>query len=248
MAAPAVYRGREASAVPTSGVMRGCIIRGPEAQLRPPISLGAESSDDAAVAAPGPDIDAVREAAHAAGYEAGFEAGKQGGYAAGLALAEAETTAHVRQLASVVAGAIQDHASFYRDVERQVIQLALAVAQKVVEREIENVPDLAVRVIGAALADMDGQAITRVRVHPDDREVVACHWTALCSTIGGDPRVDLVVDPQVGSGGAVIETTHGQVDAQLESRLTQLAHALWTFTYGGDAEAIELAAGHGAAA
>ena len=31
------------------------------------------------------------------------------------------------------------------------------------------------------------------------------------------------------SGGAIIETTHGQVDAQLESKLAQLGNALWTF-------------------
>ena len=31
------------------------------------------------------------------------------------------------------------------------------------------------------------------------------------------------------SGGAIIETHHGQVDAQLETKLAQLGNALWTF-------------------
>jgi flagellar biosynthesis/type III secretory pathway protein FliH len=38
-----------------------------------------------------------------------------------------------------------------------------------------------------------------------------------------------VADERVQPGGAIIETTHGQVDAQLESKLAQLGNALWTF-------------------
>jgi flagellar biosynthesis/type III secretory pathway protein FliH len=33
----------------------------------------------------------------------------------------------------------------------------------------------------------------------------------------------------VHSGGAIIETNHGEVDAQLETKLAQLGNALWTF-------------------
>ena len=36
------------------------------------------------------------------------------------------------------------------------------------------------------------------------------------------------------SGGAIIETTHGEVDAQLESKLAQLGNALWTFVMNVD--------------
>ena len=45
----------------------------------------------------------------------------------------------------------------------------------------------------------------------------------------GPERIELQADERVSSGGAIVETTHGQVDAQLESKLTQLGNALWTF-------------------
>jgi flagellar biosynthesis/type III secretory pathway protein FliH len=42
-------------------------------------------------------------------------------------------------------------------------------------------------------------------------------------------RIELQPDEKVQPGGAVIETTHGQVDAQLDTKLAQLGNALWTF-------------------
>jgi flagellar biosynthesis/type III secretory pathway protein FliH len=51
--------------------------------------------------------------------------------------------------------------------------------------------------------------------------------------IGAD-RIELQKDERVKSGGAVIETTHGEVDAQLESKLAQLGNALWTFVMNVD--------------
>jgi flagellar biosynthesis/type III secretory pathway protein FliH len=47
------------------------------------------------------------------------------------------------------------------------------------------------------------------------------------------------VDERIQSGGAVIETTQGQVDAQLETKLAQLGNALWTFVTDSTSEQID---------
>jgi len=99
----------------------------------------------------------------------------------------------------------------------------------VVEREVENMPDLAVNVIRAALEEMDARTAVRVRVSPDDAEVLRRRWTQVVPPGIGAERIELQPDERVQSGGAIIETTHGQVDAQLESKLAQLGNALWTF-------------------
>jgi flagellar biosynthesis/type III secretory pathway protein FliH len=44
------------------------------------------------------------------------------------------------------------------------------------------------------------------------------------------------VDERIQSGGAVIEATQGQVDAQLETKLAQLGNALWTFVTDSTSE------------
>ena len=63
----------------------------------------------------------------------------------------------------------------------------------------------------------------------DDEELLRRRWAQVVpATIGAD-RIELVKDENVHSGGAIIETNHGQVDAQLETKLSQLGNALWTF-------------------
>ena len=110
-----------------------------------------------------------------------------------------------------------------------MVDLALQIAQKVVEREIENMPDLAVNVIRAALEEMDARTAVRVRVSPDDFELLQRRWSQVVPPGVGAERIELVADERVQAGGGVIETTHGQVDAQLATKIEQLGNALWTF-------------------
>jgi flagellar biosynthesis/type III secretory pathway protein FliH len=90
-------------------------------------------------------------------------------------------------------------------------------------------PDLAVNVVRAALEEMDARTAVRVRVSPDDEELLRRRWAQVVPPGIGADRIELQQDERVQSGGAVIETTHGEVDAQLESKLAQLGNALWTF-------------------
>jgi flagellar biosynthesis/type III secretory pathway protein FliH len=190
--------------------------------------IGPESVFGEPELAPGPapaELAAIEEAAHVQGYKVGFEAGR----VAGVAAAEEAMSLSVQRLAALVNGIHENHASFFRSAERQVVDLALQIAGKVVEREVENMPDLAINVIRAALEEMDARTAVRVRVNPADEELLRRRWSQVVPPGIGADRVELQQDERVQSGGAIIETTHGQVDAQLESKLAQLGNALWTF-------------------
>jgi flagellar assembly protein FliH len=135
----------------------------------------------------------------------------------------------VKRLVALASDVHENHAVFYRSAERQVVDLALQIAQKVVEHEVENIPDLAIHVIRAALEEMDARTAVRVRVSPDDEELLRRRWAQVVPSGIVADRIELVKDEQVRSGGAIIETNHGQVDAQLETKLAELGNALWTF-------------------
>ena len=172
-----------------------------------------------------PDPAEIEEAARLQGFNVGYEEG----HAAGMRAAEAATAEAVQRLAAIVSNIHESHASFFRAAERQVVDLSLQIAQKVVEREIENMPDLAVNVVRAALEEMDARTAVRVRVNPDDVEVLRRRWSQVVPSSVGADRIELQPDQHVTSGGAIIETNHGEVDAQFESKLAQLGNALWTF-------------------
>jgi flagellar biosynthesis/type III secretory pathway protein FliH len=214
------------------------VLRSDQVGLQKPLSLAVPTSSVAqdgleglqgeqmlAPPPPPPDFAELEEAARVQGFNIGFEQGQ----AAGLAAAEAATSDSVHRLSVLVSTVQENNATFFRAAEREVVELALQIAQKVVEREVENMPDLAVNVIRAALEEMDARTVVRVRVSPDDEQLLRRRWTQVVPSGVGPERIELQQDEHVHSGGAIIETTHGQVDAQLESKLAQLGNALWTF-------------------
>jgi flagellar assembly protein FliH len=218
------------------------VLRGEHVGLQRPMPLAAPvvsspladeallQSEAEAQTNPPPDYEELAEAARVQGYNVGFEQGR----AAGMAAAEEAMAQSLQRLQTLVHGVHENHAAFFRAAERQVVDLALQIAQKVVERQVENMPDMAVNVIRGALEEMDARTAVRVRVSPDDEELLRRRWSQVVPTSIGADRIELVQDERVQSGGAIIETTHGQVDAQLESKLAQLGNALWTFVMDVD--------------
>ncbi len=236
----------EPAAAPAGPVSRGRLIRGESVGIHRPIPievrpaaspveeelLGVPHLAEELPAEPPPDVEELREAARTQGYDEGYERG----YTAGLAAAEQHVKDELARVRQIAESTLEDHSAFYRDAERQVVDLALQIAQKVVEREVENVPDLAIGVIRAALEEMDGRTAVRIHVSPEDHELLRRRWAvAVPSTISAN-KIELVVDPRVQGGGAIIETTQGQVDAQLETKLAQLGNALWSFTASSEEE------------
>jgi flagellar assembly protein FliH len=230
---------------PLSPANRARVIRSNDVGVRRPISLSFRVPTPDLVehehlaedpAPPHPDFSQVGEEArrqgHDEGRQQGYAEGRQQGYADGMAAAQAAAAEEIGRLARIAEGVLQDHAAFYRAAERQVIDLALQIAQKLVEREIQNVPDLAVGVIRAALEEMDARTSVRVRVNPEDAELLRRQWDEVVPPVIGADRAELVVDPRVRAGGAIIETAQSQVDAQLESKLVQLTGALRSFAAG----------------
>ena len=84
-------------------------------------------------------------------------------------------------------------------------------------------------VLLAACAKKEVQQRTKTAPPPLPSDVQAVA-TAVTNTESNPPQASSSSVPvATESGGAIIETTQGQVDAQLETKLAQLGNALWTF-------------------
>jgi flagellar biosynthesis/type III secretory pathway protein FliH len=227
---------RNTGAAPTLRVFGNRVLRGDHVGLQRPLALSAPVAPAYSavedfplqleeLSPPPPDLSEIEEAARLQGFNVGFEQG----HAEGIAMAEAALGDVLRRLSTLLSNVHENHTAFFRAAERQVVDLSLQIAQKVVEREVENMPDLAVSVIRSALEEMDARTAVRIRVSPDDAELLRRRWTQVVPSGIGADRIELQPDERVQPGGGIIETTHGQVDAQLESKLAQLGNALWTF-------------------
>jgi type III secretion protein L len=110
--------------------------------------------------------------------------------------------------------------------EREVAALALAVARRLLGRELAQHPstvaDLAARAIAAA---RDRREVT-LRVNPADADAIRGAAGRLEALLARAPGLRIREDAGVERGGAVVETEAGRVDARIESQLAALARAL----------------------
>ena len=109
--------------------------------------------------------------------------------------------------------------------ERDVLRLAVKLAEKIIGREIERDDAALADIVSTALRHARQQESLTVRVNPADLPRVQAHRDRLDPS-GRARFIDLVADPRVGTGGCVIEGESGTVDARLDTQLRVLERAL----------------------
>lgn len=145
-------------------------------------------------------------------------------HAEGLAAGKAEGAAHfVALCAQVSARGAQAEA----ELAPHVAQLAMAVARRVLGRELQFSPELVVDMVKKTLGDKARQRReVTLRVHPTDAVHLREHRAQLAEVLSRTKEVRIVEDEAVPAHGVVIETEAGLIDAQLDTQLDAIEHAL----------------------
>ncbi|QDR80489.1 FliH/SctL family protein [Sporomusa termitida] len=165
---------------------------------------------------------AAREEGHAQGYQAGLAEGQQ------AALAEMQQTLQqaVEKADRTVKLAEQEAQHMIIDAERQIVELALAVAGKVIARELAENPATILPIVKEALAKVRDQDHIVIRVNPGDYEMVLMAKHDLQLMVGREHAVSVSADQIVAAGGCVIDTAQGTVDAKLDTKLEMVFKAI----------------------
>ena len=110
--------------------------------------------------------------------------------------------------------------------ERELLELALGVARKVVQQELAERPEIWLGMIRAAVKRaVDRERIT-LRVPPPLMAFLRGSLAALRASLEDVKDLELVEDPSLPAGGCVIESRLGEVDIGVETRLERCERAL----------------------
>ncbi len=112
-------------------------------------------------------------------------------------------------------------------LERDAYQFALAVAGRIIKREVALDNDTIVRQVKGAIRRVVGVETIKLRVHPDDEEMVREHRAIFISSAGSIRDLIIEVDDSLEPGGCIIESTAGNVDARISTQISQVATALF---------------------
>lgn len=110
--------------------------------------------------------------------------------------------------------------------EKVAVRLGVAVAEKLIHRQLTIAPDIAVNMIGNALRLAAGQPQLTVYLHPDDLAAWGDRAPQIIQSLTSCADTTLVPDQQVTRGGCRIETRHGEIDARVETMLHRIAEEL----------------------
>jgi flagellar biosynthesis/type III secretory pathway protein FliH len=156
-------------------------------------------------------------------FAAGQEKGRQEGRQAereGLAGAQAAAAEQRKlQAAQLVEAFVQARDRFLAAVEREVVELALAVASRILRREAQMDPLLLTAAVRVALGQLSSSTEVKLLVPPADRAM----WSEALTLIP-----NLSIKPQVLAGESmrlgdcVVETALGSVDLGIRSQLGEI--------------------------
>ena len=187
--------------------------------LEPPAVVAAPPADlpPAALTA---DEELALARAEAEGLRvAAREQGLRDGYAAGHDQALADVRSAALAVSQLDAGLRAEAAAAATRLEGQAVELALALAEKVVASALAVRPELVVESVRHALRGIVERERITVLVHPEDLAQVSDAMAAVQAELGGVEHWEVQAERRVERGGAIVRHAHGDVDAQIESKL-----------------------------
>jgi flagellar assembly protein FliH len=149
------------------------------------------------------------------------EAGRKEGEIQGRRAAQAEMESALQRIAAAIQEVSELRGRLRTQAEADLVRLAIAIARKVVGREITADPEAITGLVKAALEKVRTQEVLRVRVHPAHNGPIAD-----CLSKYGATRVEVVADPNSALGTVILETTRGSFDASVETQLREIERGL----------------------
>jgi len=152
-----------------------------------------------------------------------FTKGYAQGERAGAEAAASRADAMLRRLAQTLDQLQALRAELIRRTEREVVELSLAIARKVLHREVALDHELLLAMARVALDRLADVATASIRLHPDDYGVtVQARGSAAVTSHG----VQIVSDASVRRGGCIVTSEFGSVDVGISAQIDELTHAL----------------------
>ena len=155
-------------------------------------------------------IDEVRT--HA--FQEGFAEGEKAGFEAGTKRVEpliASFNQGLEKLKNI-------RQEIHQAIEKEVVQLALSIAKKIVCHEVKTSAETVVCVAREALSRVENPGKIKVKLNPSDLQFIQDTKSQFSHLLQNVDSVRFEAEDSIQSGGCVIETEMGDIDARIEKQ------------------------------
>jgi len=154
--------------------------------------------------------------------ENAIEAAYKRGFAQGVESCHTDAQEQVRALLERLTQSIQTLAELRprmrHTAEEDLVKLSIAVARRILNRELSVDPSSIQGIIRVALEKLQSKEISRVRFHASHEAAIRNCLAAMGST----SQIQLAIDTTMQPGDLIFETTQGEFDASLDFQLREI--------------------------
>jgi flagellar assembly protein FliH len=166
---------------------------------------------------PSDDSEPVRQLC-ANAYQQGLAAGE----ASAAQRAQASLDPALTSFAAMLAELAATRTKLRAEAEGAAVALALEVARRVLHREVAADPEAILGLVKAAFQKCDARATQRLRVSTQDAQTIRENQTRL----NFPPGLEIIADRNLPRGGAIFETSRGDLDASVDTQLAEIERGL----------------------
>ena len=169
---------------------------------------------------PGPE-EMQREVEELA-YAKGFVEGEK----AGIGSEKKQLQPLYDTLSETISGLEKLKKEISHNAEKELVKLALAIAEKILHREIATDKEAIFRVVEKALVKIDAHERIKIRINKSDLELMSTSGFQISGLYKNAKNATIEGDDSISRGGCVIETDFGSIDARIENQLRAVEGAL----------------------
>jgi len=163
------------------------------------------------------DAEAKRQHIEQQAYEEGFLQGQKDGQEVGRRGLEEI----IQRFEKLLQALMEEKEALYHQRERDLVELARLIGQKIVIRELTTQPDIIRDLVDSGFHKLFEAEQLKLLIHPQDYEFLSHH-----SRDSWPPGLELVPDSAINPGGFRLETDRGDLDGTLETRWAQVNEAI----------------------
>ncbi|MCI0360879.1 MAG: flagellar assembly protein FliH [Planctomycetaceae bacterium] len=154
------------------------------------------------------------------------EEGKQEALAALRERIDQQAQSAIEALGRAASAIEQSREAWQQQWEKHAVTVALAIARRIVRRELAHAPEIAVDLVRQALELASGNQRIVVRMNPADHANLGPQVAKVVEQLRLVGQTQIVADAAIDAGGCKVETDCGTIDAQLAAQLERIAEEL----------------------
>lgn len=168
------------------------------------------------------EVEEIKTATYEQALKEGNEKGYQEGLSKGFEDIKLETNKKIEALSSLVDASFEIKREIVLSAEKDILDIAVMLAEKLINIELSQNKDVLVNVIKSALSELKEKEEVKILINPSVAEVVYSISDDLKENIKGLEQIKIVEDKTISPDGVIVESVDSRVDARLSTQLSKI--------------------------